>query len=313
MAAARKEGDRYLVERFLEALAAERGAAANTLAAYERDLADFFARTGTSGLAAGAEDVRSYLADLRRRGLAASTTARRLSALRQYFLFLFREGFRGDNPMPGIESPRRARPLPHCLSEAEVEHLLRTAQAAADARPSLHSLRLVALLEILYATGLRVSELVSLRRDAVRDDRPILFVRGKGGAERMVPIGKRARAALARYRRALAADSRYRASPWLFPSRGARGHLSRVRVQQLLKKLAAEAGLAPEKLSAHKLRHAFATHLLAHGADLRAVQKMLGHADIATTQIYTHVLDRRLRALVEEAHPLARKARRARS
>ncbi len=312
MAAARDE-DRYLVERFLEALAAERGAAANTLAAYERDLADFLARAGTGGLAARAEDVRGYLADLRRRGLAASTTARRLSALRQYFLFLFREGFRGDNPMLSIESPRRVRSLPHCLSEAEVERLLRTAQTAADARPSLHSLRLHAMLEILYATGLRVSELVTLRRDAIRDDRPVLFVRGKGGAERIVPIGRRARAALARYRRALAADAKCAKGPWLFPSRGGRGHLSRVRVQQILKQLAADAGLAPEKLSAHKLRHAFATHLLAHGADLRAVQKMLGHADIATTQIYTHVLDQRLKALVEEKHPLARKARRGRS
>ena len=295
MAAAR-DGDRYLVERFLEALAAERGAAANTLAAYERDLADFFVSTGASGLAAGSEDVRSYLADLRRRGLAATTTARRLSALRQYFLFLFREGFRGDNPMLTIESPRRARPLPRYLSETEVDLLLRTAQAAADARPSLHSLRLVAMLEILYATGLRVSELITLRRDAIRDDRPILFVRGKGGVERMVhdPTAREHEAQL-------------------WASRGARGHLSRVRVQQLLKQLAADAGLAPDKLSAHKLRHAFATHLLAHGADLRAVQKMLGHADIATTQIYTHVLDQRLKALVEEKHPLARKARRGRS
>ncbi|RMD90256.1 MAG: recombinase XerD, partial [Alphaproteobacteria bacterium] len=236
-----------------------------------------------------------------------------LSALRQYFLFLYREGLRGDNPMTVIESPRRARPLPKVLSEAEVSRLLETAACLARERPTLAHLRLHAMIEVLYASGLRVSEMVALRRDAIRDDRPLLFVRGKGGAERMVPVGTAARAALARYRKVLEADPRLGRSPWLFPSRAARGHLGRVRVQQLLKDLAAKAGIEPRSVSAHKLRHAFATHLLAHGADLRAVQKMLGHADIATTQIYTHVLDQRLRALVEEKHPLARKARRRRS
>jgi len=298
--------DSHLIERFLEALAAERGAAANTLAAYGRDLEDFLETAGTTSLAAGPEDVRAYLGDLARRGMAASTAARRLSALKQYFLFLYREGLKPDNPTANIEGPRHPASLPKVLSEADVDRLLDAASARVRESESLANLRLQALLETLYATGLRVSELVALPRTALAGDRPILFVRGKGGRERMVPVGERARQALRAYTAALAQDPRTRDSRWLFPSRGASGHLTRVRVQQLLKELAVEAGVAPQAVSAHKLRHAFATHLLANGADLRSLQKMLGHADISTTQIYTQVLEERLRSLVEGSHPLAR-------
>jgi len=300
------EEDARLIERFLEALAAERGGSENTLAAYARDLEDFLEAARTTSAAAGPEDVRAYLADLTRRGLAASTAARRFSALKQYFLFLYREGFKGGNPTANIAGPRSPANLPKALSEADVDRLLAAAQARAERAENLANLRLLALVETLYATGLRVSELVALPRSALAGDRPLLFVEGKGGRERMVPVGERARRALRAYTAALADEPRMRHSRWLFPSRGASGHLTRVRVQQLLKELAAEAGIDPAGVSAHKLRHAFATHLLANGADLRSLQKMLGHADISTTQIYTRVLDERLRNLVEASHPLAR-------
>ena len=298
--------DAAILDRFLEMLAAERAAAANTIAAYRRDLTLFADTLGRPLIAAQAEDIRQFLAHGSRQGIAASTAARRLSAVRQLYLFLYREGLRGDNPAADIDSPRRPRPLPKLLDETEVDRLLAAAQARAEADPTVATLRLIAVLELLYATGLRVSELVGLPRAAVAGgDRRFVFVRGKGGRERMVPVGDAARRALAAYLAVLDAGQA-RPSRWLFPSRGAAGHLTRVRVAQLLKDLAVEAGIDAARVSAHRLRHAFATHLLAHGADLRAVQRMLGHASISTTQIYTHVLEARLKALVEGKHPLSR-------
>ncbi len=285
-------------------LAAERGAAPLTIEAYHRDLADFGAHLAARGASladADAEAVRSYLGRLAAR-VAVSTTARRLSCLRQFYRFLYAEGMRADDPTATIDSPRRPRPLPKVLSEAEVERLL----AAARARDGADGARLVALLELLYATGLRVSELVTLPLAALRGDPRLLMVRGKGGRERLVPLGETAQRAVADY---LEVRGRFirsgNPSPWLFASRSASGHLTRRRLGQLLKELAVAAGIEPGRVSPHVLRHAFASHLLAHGADLRAVQKMLGHADIATTQIYTHVLEERLKALVHDHHPLA--------
>ncbi len=285
-------------------LAAERGAAAQTLEAYRRDLAGFGAflvARGASFAGADAEAVRAYLSHLAAR-VSPSTSARRLSCLRQFYRFLFAEGVRDDDPTAAIDSPRRPRPLPKVLSENEVERLL----AAARARAGDEGVRLVALVEMLYATGLRVSELVTLPLAALRGDPRLLVVRGKGGRERMVPLGETAARAVSAY---LEVRGRFvphgASSPWLFASRGASGHLTRHRLGQLLKELAAAAGIEPRRVSPHVLRHAFASHLLAHGAGLRAVQKMLGHADIATTQIYTHVLEERLKALVRDHHPLA--------
>jgi integrase/recombinase XerD len=298
-------------------IAAERGAALNTIEAYRSDLENFAAFTAARGrdvAAAGTEDLRAYLAKLNAAGMAPRTAARRLSALRQFHGFLFGEGLRPDDPTAIIDSPRQGRPLPKVLSEAEVDRLL----AAARSRPGVEGLRLNALLELLYATGLRVSELVALPASAAARDARVLIVRGKGGKERMVPLSGPARAALARYRAARSrgrlregrpARAPARESRWLFPSRGRSGHLTRQRVGQLLKGLAIEAGIDPAKVSPHVLRHAFASHLLAHGADLRSVQKMLGHADISTTQIYTHVLSERLKALVRDHHPLAQRGR----
>jgi len=301
------------VENFLEMMSAERGAAGNTLDAYRRDLehvAAFLARRQCALRDAASADLRAYLAALSRAGMAPTTAARRLSTLRQFYRFLVAEGHRTDDPTAALDSPRRGRPLPKILSEAEVEALL----AAARAQTGRDGLRLVALLEVLYATGLRISELVALPRAAVGRDPRVLIVRGKGGKERMIPLNEPARAALATYltaeRQAAGADAaRRRAaeSKWLFPSHARGGHLTRQRVAQMLKGLAIAAGLDPRKVSPHVLRHAFASHLLDHGADLRAVQMMLGHADISTTQIYTHVLDERLRTLVREHHPLAKR------
>ncbi len=291
--------DRH-IDAFLEMLLAERGAAANTVAAYRRDLDGFAAFAGARGAdGAQADDrlVRDFMAALGRDGMAPRTMARRLSALRQFFRFLQAEGLREDDPTRLIETPRLGRPLPKYLSEAEVDGLL----AVARARRGAEGARLVCLLEVLYAAGLRVSELVGLPLAAVARDPAFLMVRGKGGKERMVPLTDAARDAIAEWVAVRGNDG----APWLFPSRGRSGHLTRRRFGQLLNELAIEAGIDPARVSPHVLRHSFATHLLANGADLRSVQQMLGHADIATTQIYTHVLEARLRRLVEQHHPLA--------
>jgi integrase/recombinase XerD len=286
-------------------LAAERGASANTLTAYRRDLdllTAFLAAQGRDVEAAGTADLRGFLAAEHRAGRSPRTTARRLSVLRQFHRFLFREGLREDDPAAILESPRQGRGLPKVVSEAEVERLLALAHGAEGPE----GLRLAALVELLYATGLRVSELVGLPLAAVARDPRVLVVRGKGGKERMVPLSDAARQALRAYLAARRSFVPGRGeSKWLFPSRGQDGHLTRRRVGQLLKRLALDAGLAPEKVSPHVLRHAFASHLLDHGADLRSVQQMLGHADISTTQIYTHVLNERLKSLVRDHHPLA--------
>ncbi|MCH8862105.1 MAG: tyrosine recombinase [Proteobacteria bacterium] len=286
-------------------MAVERGAAVNTLVSYGSDLRRFAEFLDCATSAATPEDLRRYLAHLQARALAASSAARHLSALRQYYGFLYGEGIISDNPAANLESPRKSLTLPKILSEAEVERLLETAAARVRGDRDVKNLRLVALLETLYATGLRASELLDLPRNAVAGDQPLLVVRGKGGRERMVPLSGPARKALHSYIRALDAGEANKGSRWLFPSRGKGGRLTRVRLFQLIKALAAEAGIDPRRVSAHVLRHAFATHLLANGADLRAVQKMLGHADISTTQIYTHVLEERLKALVVEKHPLS--------
>jgi integrase/recombinase XerD len=300
------------IDTFLEMLAAERGASPNTREAYGRDLNDFagfLAERGIDVAAAGSTDIAAYMAALNERGMAPRTAARRRSALRQFHRFLLAEGIRADDPSTLIDAPRQGRPLPKTLAEGEVRALL----AAARARPGSDGARLTALLELLYATGLRVSELVGLPVATVQRDTGYLIVRGKGAKERLVPLTDAARAAVKDW---LAVRSKAlppgRPSPWLFPSRGRQRHLTRHRFAQQLKQLAVEAGLDPRRLSPHVLRHAFATHLLDHGADLRAVQEMLGHADISTTQIYTHVAGDRLRALVEQHHPLARPRRRAR-
>ena len=288
-------------------LAAERGAARNTLEAYQHDLKDFAtfaARRGTVADEAGTELLRAYIKWLDGQGMAARTQARRLSALRRFFRFLAAEGMRADDPTQALDSPRQGRPLPKILSEDEVEALLGAARAVEGA----DGLRLTALLELLYATGMRVSELVGLPLAAVARDPRFLLVRGKGNKERLVPLGDAARQAVAAWlpvRAGLLGPKR--TSPFLFPSHGGAGHLTRQRLGQLLKEAAVTAGLDRAKVSPHVLRHAFATHLLNRGADLRSVQAMLGHADISTTQIYTHVLDARLKALVETHHPLARR------
>ena len=290
-------------------MAAERGAAGNTIAAYRRDLLDasaFVVRRGRDLEQATTDDLRAYLASLHAAGMTARTAARRLSALRQFYRFALTEGRRVDDPCSTLDGARQGRPLPKVLSEAELETLL----AAARRRRGAEGLRLTALLELLYASGLRVSELVALPASAGDPARlratGALLVRGKGSKERMVPLNDASIDAIAAYRqvrdRFLAKG---RPSPWLFPSRGLEGHLTRRRVGQLLRELALEAGLDPARLSPHVVRHAFATHLLDNGADLRSVQQMLGHADIGTTQIYTHVQQDRLRAAVEQHHPLS--------
>jgi integrase/recombinase XerD len=300
------------LEAFLEMLAAERGAARLTLAAYRNDLLDlagFLAARATQLEDADAAALHEYLGAAATRRLAPRTLARRLSAMRQFFRFLVSDGARSDDPTSGLDAPRLGRPLPKILSEAEVERLI----ASAAEWPDEEGVRLRCLIELLYATGLRVSELISLPLAAAQRDPEFLLVRGKGGKERVVPLSAPARATLALYlecrSRFLPSEGKSEAktSRWLFPSRGAIGHLTRQRCGQLLKQLALAAGLDPALLSPHVLRHAFASHLLDHGADLRSVQQMLGHADIATTQIYTHVQSARLRRLVETAHPLAQR------
>ena len=291
-------------------MAAERGAAPNTIAAYGRDLAaytGFLSAQDCQAETVTTDDIRQYIATFSRAQLAPSTAARRLSSIRQFHKFLFIDGLRSDDPTVILDSPRQVRTLPKVLSEAEVETLLD--KASQNAEPD--GLRLRAMLELLYATGLRVSELVSLPLTACTRDREFLIVRGKGAKERLVPLSEPACNAVDAYRAVRRAhcpggdESR-----WLFPSRGAEGHLTRQRFGQMLKALAVAAGVDSGKVSPHVLRHAFASHLLANGADLRSVQKMLGHSDISTTQIYTHVIDARLQSLVARAHPLAAAARR---
>jgi integrase/recombinase XerD len=299
------------VSSFLEMLAAERNAATNTQLAYRRDLEDFeefLERREHDAGSADARDIRDYMARLNHAGMSPRTAARRLSALRQFHRFLIAEGIRPDDPMTAVDSPKLGRPLPKILSEEDVKRLI----AAARTRKGVEGKRLTALLEVLYAGGLRVSELVTLPLAAVARDGRFLIVRGKGNKERLVPLSEPARDALASYqevRHTYLHDGD--ASRFMFPSRGVAGHLTTARVAQLLKELAIAAGLDPSQVSPHVLRHAFASHLIDHGADLRAVQQMLGHADIATTQIYTHVASERLKRLVHEHHPLARPRRRA--
>jgi len=311
MARTAQAADTRLVDLFLDMLAAERGAAGNTLAAYRRDLGDlaiYLAAIGKRVATAGSDELRTYLAALSRRGFRPSSLARRLSAIRQLYRFLYAEGHRADNPAAILEGPKRGQKLPKILSVAEVDGLLVAARAAiADAtqRPAerLRAARLNCLLEVLYATGLRVSELVTLSASAARRSERLLIVRGKGGRERMVPLNEAAKQAMAEYLALLRETGRPQ-SAWLFPSFGASGHLTRQHFARDLKELAAGAGLRPSRVSPHVLRHAFASHLLQNGADLRSVQMLLGHADISTTQIYTHVLEERLKSLVRDLHPL---------
>ena len=307
-----KASDDKLIELFLDMLAAERGAAKNTLDAYRRDLVDFAAdMTDSAGAIAAAESdhLRAHLGRLDKRGLSAASVARRLSAIRQLYRFLYSEGHRVDDPAAVLEGPRRSRSLPKVLSVKQVDELLAQARAGMKVETPagrLRAARLVCLLEVLYATGMRVSELVALPAAAARRDQRMLVVRGKGGRERLVPLNDAARRAIGDYlamRRGAKADQ----PKWLFPSSGASGHLTRQHFARDLKALAAAAGLRPAQLSPHVLRHAFASHLLQNGADLRVVQTLLGHADISTTQIYTHVLDERLKSLVRDLHPLAEK------
>jgi integrase/recombinase XerD len=296
---------------FLDMLAAERGARPNTLAAYRSDLEDFssfMAAHGTGVAGASSDDIRGYLADLARRGMAPSSVARKLSSVRQLYRFLFAERLRTDDPAAILEGPKRGRSLPKTLTIAEVDRLIGAARAQAD-RTDLspaerqRAARLHCLLELLYATGLRVSELVALPVSAARRDQRMLVVRGKGGKERMVPLNEPARQAMADYRARLDA-TKHGETGWLFPSFGQDGHLTRQHFARDLKALAIQCGLRAEAVSPHVLRHAFASHLLQNGADLRVVQTLLGHADISTTQIYTHILEERLKSLVRDLHPL---------
>ena len=321
-----------LIELYLDMLAAERGAARNTLDAYRRDLSGFAADLDAVGgniLAATSDDLRGHLARLAKRQLATASVARRLSAIRQLYRFLYAEGHRGDDPAAVIEGPKRGRTLPKVLSIKEVDRLLAQARAglAAETMPErLRAARLTCLLEVLYATGLRVSELVALPEAGARRDQRMLMVRGKGGRERLVSLNGAAKTAMADYlalRAETASNSSKSDGPkpdrskpdrpkigqskWLFPSFGESGHLSRQHFARDLKALAAAAGLKSSQVSPHVLRHAFASHLLQNGADLRTVQTLLGHADISTTQIYTHVLEERLKSLVRDLHPLAEK------
>jgi integrase/recombinase XerD len=308
--------DMRLIGQFLEMIAAERGAARNTLDAYRRDLTDYAGHLGQAGatmLSANSTVLRTYLAALNDAGLKPATAARRLSAVRQLHKFLYAEGHRTDDPAAVLTGPKRGRPLPKVLSIKEVDRLLAAAREGADdpARPFAERLltrRMTALLELLYATGLRVSELVALPALAIKPGTLMLAVRGKGGKERLVPLTDAAKDAVAAWR-AMAGEARPDLkSPWLFPADSAAGFLPRQVFARDLKTVAALAGLGADRVSPHVLRHAFASHLLQNGADLRVVQQLLGHADVATTQIYTHVLDERAKAMVRDLHPLADEA-----
>jgi integrase/recombinase XerD len=315
-----KISDAKLLNLFLDMLAAEQGAGDNTLDAYRRDLTDcseFLTRNGQSFASAETQGLRDYLADLDARGFKSSSVARRLSAMRHLFRFLLNERIRGDDPAAVLSGPKRGRGLPKVLSIAEVDRLLGRAKALSEAAEAtapqrLRAMRLYCLLEVLYATGLRVSELVALPRSAARRDAQMIVVRGKGDKERLVPLNEASRRAMADYLAAAEATTRDSNKPaadskWLFPSFGESGHLTRQHFARDLKELAALAGLPPRLVSPHVLRHAFASHLLHNGADLRIVQTLLGHTDISTTQIYTHVVEERLKSLVRDLHPLAEK------
>jgi integrase/recombinase XerD len=310
---ARTHGPSRLIESFLEMIAAERGGAKNTIDAYARDLSDYAARLSAAGktpLDASSDDIRAFLKALEKRGLAAASSARKLSSIRQLHRFLLAEGLRAENPAAIIEGPRRGRSLPKTLSIAEVDHLLAVSREGLDddARPPgerLRALRTAGLIELLYATGLRVSELVALPKGVARGNEPLIPVRGKGGRDRLAPISSAARTAIRAYRARLEKDHPSAAAgPWLFPADSQSGHLTRQAFARDLKVCGAAAGIADKRISPHVLRHAFASHLLQNGADLRVVQELLGHADIATTQIYTHVLDERMKAMVRDLHPL---------
>ncbi len=315
-----RASDAKLVNLFLDMLAAEQGAGPNTLDAYRRDLTDFsefLGHRGNSFSKAETQDLRDYLADLDTRGFKSSSVARRLSAMRHLFRFVLNERFRSDDPAAILSGPKRGRALPKVLSIADVDRMLSRAKELTEAEgasPShqLRSLRLYCLLEVLYATGLRVSELVSLPRSAAQRDARMIMVRGKGNKERLVPLNSASRQAMADYLAAvdaLNAGKKNSGAPskWLFPSFGESGHLTRQHFARDLKELAASAGLPPRLVSPHVLRHAFASHLLHNGADLRIVQTLLGHTDISTTQIYTHVVEERLKSMVRDLHPLADK------
>lgn len=317
--------DSLLIDSFLEMMSAERGAAANTLSAYAQDLHDFahfLSGQKTNMATANSDHLRKWLVQLETDGCSSATQARKLSALRQLFRFQFSEGLRQDDPCGPIDSPKASRALPKVMSEANVDSLLLQAQEEAEAAAArsttspaklIRTTRLHALLELLYATGLRVSELVSLPATATRKQAQFLTVIGKGNKERIVPFGSKAKQAVAAYVDALAHSEAKKPglsqSKWLFPSSGGGGHLTRQHFARDLKGLATRAGLQASQISPHVLRHAFASHLLQNGADLRSVQQLLGHADISTTQIYTHVLEERLQQLVESAHPLAQLGR----
>lgn len=301
------DANRERISLFLDMMAVERAASASTLKNYGRDLlrfADFLKRRGETLDTAGAEDIAAWMSDLEEEGLAASTAALKMSALKQFYEFLYTEGLRSDNPSARMRRPRLKRPLPKVLTEDEARRLI--GAALEDRSPK--GLRFAALIEILYAAGLRVSELVSLKTSAVSGEARALIIRGKGGKERLAPLGASARRAIDAY---LSVRSEFlpeqSISPYLFPSRGKAGHLTAARFAQLLKEICLAADIDPARVSPHVLRHAFATHLVANGADLRSVQQMLGHADITTTEIYTHVAQERLRELVMTAHPLAEK------
>jgi integrase/recombinase XerD len=315
-----KTSDATLTNLFLDMLAAEQGAGDNTLQAYRRDLADFsefIASAGQSFAGVETQALRDYLADLDARGFRPSSAARRLSAMRHLFRFLLNERIRRDDPAAILSGPKRGRGLPKVLSIADVDRLLVRAKALADAPEAsvlqrLRAMRLYCLLEVLYATGLRVSELVALPSSAARRDARMIIVRGKGNKERLVPLNEPSRVAMVDYLAAMEAlklekKKNAASSKWLFPSFGESGHLTRQHFARDLKELAASAGLAPRLVSPHVLRHAFASHLLHNGADLRIVQTLLGHTDISTTQIYTHVVEERLKSLVRDLHPLAEK------
>jgi integrase/recombinase XerD len=313
MARPRQASDEALVALFLDMLAAERGAGKNTLDAYRNDLDDLAAHLHAAGKnisRAGTDDLRGFLSSLAERGFKASSLARRLSAVRQLYRFLYAEGKLSHDPAAVLEGPKRGRSLPKILSIAEVDKLLAQAQTNSDNQElppatRLRAARLLCLLETVYATGLRVSELVALPAASARRDQRMLVVRGKGNKERLVPLNQAAKRAMADYLKLRGELEQDASSKWLFPSFGEQGHLTRQHFARELKSLGAASGIAAERLSPHVLRHAFASHLLHNGADLRVVQTLLGHADISTTQIYTHVLEERLKALVRDLHPLA--------